>query len=124
MVMNLDPFITQMIHPQLDGHGYLTVKGAGLVHRLVLRAFVGACPPGQVCRHLNGDKKDNRLSNLAWGTLLENRQDRTRHDRERGFDVTKHCPSTHPFTGLRCPTCHAVCGKCQNGSWRQERVSS
>lgn len=50
-----------------------------LVHRLVLEAFVGPCPPGLECRHLNGNPTDNRLENLAWGTHTENMADRTRH---------------------------------------------
>ena len=45
------------------------------VHRLVLEAFVGPCPPGMECRHLNGVKADCRLGNLAWGTPERNRQD-------------------------------------------------
>src|SRR5688500_13903704 len=31
------------------------------VHRLVLAAFVGPCPEGMECRHLNGIKTDCRL---------------------------------------------------------------
>src|SRR5215471_1608313 len=42
------------------------------VHRLILEAFVGPCPKGMEARHLNGDRQDNRLVNLAWGTRLEN----------------------------------------------------
>jgi len=49
------------------------------VHVLVLEAFVGACPPGQECRHINGDSSDNRLGNLAWGTRRQNSADRARH---------------------------------------------
>lgn len=49
------------------------------VHSLVARAFHGACPPGQQCRHLNGDKLDNRASNLAWGTPVQNANDRDAH---------------------------------------------
>lgn len=45
------------------------------VHRLVLEVFVGPCPEGMECRHLNGIKTDCRLSNLAWGTPEENYQD-------------------------------------------------
>lgn len=50
------------------------------VHSLVLRAFCGESG-GLVCRHLDGDKNNNQLANLAWGTQLENSQDKTRHGR-------------------------------------------
>jgi len=72
----------------LQSSGYPTVRlyqgikrsGATyLVHRLVLEAFVGPCPNGQQCRHINGDKADNRVSNLTWGTAKENAADRKTH---------------------------------------------
>jgi hypothetical protein len=63
--------------------GYRQVNlGRGVrryVHRLVLEAFVGPCPEGEECRHLNGDPGDNRLANLCWGTVAENRMDKVRH---------------------------------------------
>lgn len=49
------------------------------VHRLVLAAFVGECPEGMECRHLDGDHTNNRLENLRWGTRVQNAQDRVRH---------------------------------------------
>ena len=49
------------------------------VHRLVLEAFVGDAPDGCECRHLNGNPKDNRLENLAWGTHKENMDDKIAH---------------------------------------------
>lgn len=49
------------------------------VHRLVLEAFVGPCPPGMEARHLNGVRSDCRLENLAWGTKIENADDKRRH---------------------------------------------
>lgn len=49
------------------------------VHRLVLEAFVGPCPEGMECRHLDGTRTNNRLSNLAWGTSAENEADKVRH---------------------------------------------
>ncbi len=49
------------------------------VHTLVLLAFVGPCPEGHECRHLDGRKENCALFNLAWGTRCENAADRRRH---------------------------------------------
>ena len=48
------------------------------VHRMVLEAFVGPCPEGMECCHEDGDKSNNRLSNLYWGTHKENSDDSVR----------------------------------------------
>jgi len=50
-----------------------------LLHTLILETFVGPCPKGMGCRHLNGNKQDNRLCNLKWGTQKQNIQDSIRH---------------------------------------------
>lgn len=50
------------------------------VHKLILEAFVGPCPEGHVCLHLNGNSLDNRLSNLHWGT----RKDLMQGEMQRG----------------------------------------
>jgi hypothetical protein len=67
-------------------NGYIAAKawynGEGrrfFVHRAVLEAFIGRCPPGMEARHLNGDRADNHLVNLAWGTGLDNAADREGH---------------------------------------------
>lgn len=47
------------------------------VNRLVLIAWK---PKGRgICRHLNGDKLDNRVCNLAWGSYKENTEDSKKH---------------------------------------------
>lgn len=47
------------------------------VHRLVLEAFVGPCPPGQQARHFpDNDRTNCKLGNLRWGTQSENEQDK------------------------------------------------
>ena len=66
-----------------DSVGYRSVNfretGPVRVHRLVAMAFHGPPPfEGAVVRHLNGNKLDNRVENLAWGTQAENVQDMLR----------------------------------------------
>src|SRR6185312_1546295 len=48
-------------------------------HRLICEAFHGAPPPKHECRHINGDKADNRAENLAWGTKKQNEADKEVH---------------------------------------------
>jgi hypothetical protein len=47
-----------------------------LTHRLVLEAFVGPCPSGMECRHLDGNPENNNRSNLEWGTPQQNAADK------------------------------------------------
>ena len=60
----------------LSNNAKLTTKP---IHRLVMDAFVGPLPESMVTRHLNGNKADNRLANLAYGTHQENRRDQWLH---------------------------------------------
>jgi len=46
-----------------------------LVHRLVLETFIGPCPEGMECRHLDNNKSNNQLNNLRWDFPSENRKD-------------------------------------------------
>ncbi|PVU81343.1 hypothetical protein DDP54_15695 (plasmid) [Cellulomonas sp. WB94] len=71
--------------PTYDGYRSVVLSVAGQrtywrVHRLVLFAFAGPPPDDdwEAC-HLNGDRSDNRLSNLVWGTAAENQSHRTGH---------------------------------------------
>jgi hypothetical protein len=50
------------------------------VHRLMAETWFGPSPfAGAVVRHLDGDRFNNRLSNLAWGTYAENAADQIAH---------------------------------------------
>lgn len=56
------------------------VKHSRRVHGLVLESFVGPRPTGMMCRHFpDGNRTNNRLSNLQWGTYVENQADRVSH---------------------------------------------
>lgn len=52
------------------------------VHRLVAAKFLPPAPSRlHQVRHLDGDKSNNRFSNLAWGTAKDNADDREAHGR-------------------------------------------
>jgi len=73
--------------PPKSRNGYHTVrikKDDGTlttisVHRTVLETFKCPCPPGLESRHLDGDKGNNCLDNLEWGTWEENHADAILH---------------------------------------------
>lgn len=64
------------------------------VHRLVLEAFVGPCPPGLECCHGDGNPANNFVSNLRWDTRKNNHADKKKH----GTDLTGE---RHPGAKLR-----------------------
>ncbi len=64
---------------------HLSVNGNAKVisvHRLVARAFLGEPSSDQEVRHLDGNPRNNCLTNIAWGTKKENRRDRSLHGRD------------------------------------------
>lgn len=73
----------RLLRPGRMAAGHLSVSlGKGnsrCVHKLVLLAFVGPCPPRKEARHINGDETDNRLQNLVWDTRGNNNRDKKWH---------------------------------------------
>ena len=60
-------------------HGYLQVhlwannkSRVSYIHRLVAEAFIGPCPSKYQVNHINGDKSDNRVSNLEYLSGVDN----------------------------------------------------
>jgi hypothetical protein len=77
----------KVLTPVAHGSGYFVVtlhrgseQKVELVHRLVLLTFCGVPPEGAQARHLDGNRSNNALSNLQWGTVQENAYDRERHN--------------------------------------------
>jgi hypothetical protein len=85
----------RLLKPTLGRCGYLQVslclrgvRTTRLVHHLVADAFLPPRgPTDTVVRHLNDDKLDNRVENLARGTYSDNMLDAIRNARTaRGID--------------------------------------
>jgi hypothetical protein len=74
-----------------DGH-----KHDVQVHRLVLEAFVGQCPPGMECCHNDGDSSNNRVNNLRWDTRSSNTIDAVQQKTNHHARKT-HCPRGHEY---------------------------
>jgi hypothetical protein len=64
------------LHISLSRDGKARQRRIG---RLVLAAFREPCPAGCECAHLNGDRANNCLYNLAWVTPKENARHRILH---------------------------------------------
>ena len=80
-----------------SGYVYVCLKDARggqrnrTTHSLVLLAFVGPPLPKQEVRHWNGIRGDNRLSNLCYGTKVENWADRERHGNGEKGEKNPNC---------------------------------
>jgi hypothetical protein len=60
-----------------DGHCYFVPLA-----RIMLEVFVGPPPSSRyVARHLDDDRTNNQLKNLAWGTVKQNAEDAVRNGR-------------------------------------------
>ena len=59
------------------------------IHSLVMLTFVGVCPIGKQCRHLDGNKLNCSIQNLRYGTPKRNNQDKFKHGTHRqGTDIS------------------------------------
>ena len=72
--------------PNTNGRGYLKIKVSvnnvqwdEYIHRMVCAAYHGPCPDGMECRHLDGQRQNNRPANLEWSDKLTNEGDKRRH---------------------------------------------
>lgn len=78
---------SKILKGSLSSVGYYTVslykdkaRATKYIHHLVLEAFVGPRPEDKKeTRHLDGNKLNNCLSNLRWGTNSQNTEDRVKH---------------------------------------------
>lgn len=82
-------------------YGYPTVtltrQQKAKVHQIVAVAFFGPRPEGMEVRHLDGDRANPRLDNLAYGTRSENQRDAVAHGTHASTKKT-HCPQGHEYS--------------------------
>jgi hypothetical protein len=80
----------RLLKQQISQRGYLAVQLRAtsgrrkwlFIHRLVLLAFAERAADKQTdVRHLDGNRQNNNLTNLSWGTRKENEADKDRHRR-------------------------------------------
>lgn len=75
------------LRPGTDSAGYQSVvlgkNKSFRVHWLVLLAFVGPCPDGFHRLHNDGDRANNALSNLRYGSRSDNVRDMFTHGQRR-----------------------------------------
>lgn len=77
----------KVLEPGLNSRGYEIVTlcdtenrhHTRAVHRLVLETFNRPKNPGEECRHLDGNIRNNALTNLRWGTSAQNMADKIAH---------------------------------------------
>ncbi len=97
-----------------DGNGYLRVnlsdlgrREARCVHGLVAEAFIGSRPESMEVCHNDGNRDNNALSNLRYGTALENQRDRRAH----GTDPTGSRNGRSKLTDLDVERIRTLSGK-------------
>lgn len=88
------------------GYPRVTLTAAGrrrrfFVHRLVAETFLGPCPDGLEVAHLNGNRRDSRLSNLRYVTRCENHLHKIGHGTMRMGD-------THPNRSISETTARQI----------------
>jgi hypothetical protein len=120
-------------HPEGYWQVTLSVDGTRTtrtLHSLVAEAFIGPCPEGMEVRHLDGQRTNTQVANLAYGTRSRNVQDAVEHGTHHLARRT-HCDAGHEFTpentimredghGRRC----RICRRDQNRAAHERRKAA
>lgn len=79
-IFNIDK--KEFVKPFIMSNGYMAICLKGKIekiHVLILETFSGNRPQSFQCRHLDGNKLNNNIENIKWGTPKENGEDRALH---------------------------------------------
>lgn len=96
---------------QPSGYRFLGGRGVNFLalHRAVADAFIpnpGGLP---IVRHLDDNKANNRVENLAWGTYSDNSFDNVLNGGNHEANKT-HCPKGHPYDETNTQVSHLKTG--------------
>lgn len=80
------------------------------VHKLVAEHFIGPCPDGLMVLHGAAGQRDNRVSNLSYGTAKQNILDKRRDGTDHNLNKTA-CPLGHLLQAPNLVACDAREGK-------------
>jgi len=107
--------------PVLQANGYcqVTLSQDGRrrnfsVHRLIASAYMETDDERQIVNHKDGNKQNNKLSNLEWVTQQEN----VHHAILTGL----RCGTRNPDRSLTDETVHIICKLIQD-SWRNKDIA-
>lgn len=67
-----------------------------LIHRLLMKAFVGSCPNKMECCHNDGNPTNNHISNLRYDTHKSNQSDMKKH----GISCARKVPARGSLNGF------------------------
>lgn len=107
---------------------YVAIHGTQETRRvgpLVLETFVGPAPEGAVVRHLDGVLANDRLENLAYGTLADLVADELARGIREGLTSDDPCPAgDHRYGSVRWTGGWGLryCGTCNRRADRARRV--
>ena len=115
--------------PSSTGHLRVSLYAGGskairYVHRLVLEAFVGPCPPGMEACHWDDDPTNNSLENLRWDSRSANVLDQVRNGIHSEAGKT-HCKYGHEYTHENTylqKSGYRTCRECQRQRHREQRA--
>ena len=109
----------KVLSVRLDKYGYQIVGLCNqgkcqtrTVHSLVAEAFIGPRPEGMEVCHNDGDRTNNHLDNLRYGTSSDNNLDQLRHGTHNNA-VKTHCPRGHELFAENIPPSIAKRGRRQ-----------
>jgi hypothetical protein len=90
-------WVEKILKPSRDKDGYFCFvscidykKVTHKIHQIVLLSFGFDRPLDSVVCHNDGNRSNNRLTNLRWGTCKENRQDQIKHGNDDRGEKSKN----------------------------------